>query len=171
MKVAIKKRTRSVVHAETLEFKLYTLSQALPMLVQEGWLDARDLCAVEQTCRTAKNVWCSDEAVWKPLVFQTWSHLKNGDVTAGHRRPVVANEEIASYKSLFCDPRLWLEASAERVKALPKWSEMIHCDVECGRCGNGVELDRPLVPIESEFRWEKNEQEVCSYEVLHVTLV
>jgi len=57
--------------------------------------------------------------------------------------------------------RPWLAAEADRVKSLPKWSELTHHDVECGRCGcNCADGECGGIPINTDFRWEKKDQEV-----------
>lgn len=58
--------------------------------------------------------------------------------------------------------RLWLAAEADRVKSIPKWSELTHHNVECGRCGcNCTDGECGGIPIKNDFRWEKKNQEAC----------
>lgn len=80
---------------------------------------------------------------------------------SGGNTIVLAGREITDYRSIFLDPRLWLAAEAECVKAKEKWREITHHDVECGRCGcNCTEGSCGGIPIEGDFRWEK--KEVCN---------
>jgi hypothetical protein len=56
-------------------------------------------------------------------------------------------------------PGAWLDAEVAKVRSLPKWSEEIHYDVECGRCGcNCSNRGCPGIPVESEFRYERINQ-------------
>ena len=118
---------------------------------------ASSLCSLEQTCRTAKTEWCTEE-VWKVLAttMRVWK-VKDGSKSDGQTdflTSTMARLGVTSYKSLFCDPRLWLEMSAARVKSLPQWSEDKHpIGIECGKCGCNCGI-----PIEGKWRWERKEQ-------------
>ena len=132
------------------------LGDILAQLVQDGWLEATDICAVESTCRAAKKDWCSDKDVWKPLVFKAWPHLKDDSGAL----PKIGGKTIGAFKGIFCNPRLWLMASGDQVRLLPKWGEVAHIDVECGRCGCNCDDFCSGVPILSEHRYELKNQEV-----------
>jgi hypothetical protein len=191
----------------TPPFPPVVLGPIFAILAQEGWVDAPEVCVLELLCRDSKNSWCSDEAVWKPLALRAWPHLitaatssENHNDTGDDKdeqqqqqqRPVIAGVQVESYKSVFCDARLWLTVSAEQVKGLDKWSNITHCDVECGRCGcnctyffvftwrricfkgpdahqffiqyfTGTEGMCGGIPIKIEFRWEKKNQKVRTH--------
>jgi hypothetical protein len=73
----------------------------------------------------------------------------------------VAAAAAASITTTAASVRLWLAAEADRVKALSKWNELTHHNVECGRCGcHCTEGECGGIPIRTDFRWEKKDQEV-----------
>jgi hypothetical protein len=98
------------------------LGPIIAVLAQEGWLDGSEVCVLERLCRDSKRIWCSDEAVWKPLVLRTWPHLiatlsndddnvtgdNNGKQKQQQRRPVIDSAEVESYKSIICNAAIRL---------------------------------------------------------------
>jgi hypothetical protein len=66
-------------------------------------------------------------------------------------------------------PGAWLDAEVAKVRSLPKWSEEIHYDVECGRCGcNCRDGLCPGIPIASEFRYERIHQSDYPHDIKFV---
>ena len=148
-----RKKSRSVTKKRDPTKNGDSIAKVLPVIVRNGWLNATDVCSLELTCRSAKKYWCSDSDVWKPLALLEWPNLADNYQKVTAEAPILA--EVLTNKSLFCDPRLWLAAEAQRVKCLPKWFKKVHLDVECGRCGcNCADGECGGIPIESEFRWE-----------------
>ena len=138
------------------------------------FLTASDLCSLEATCRAATTQqWCADQEVWKALALQTWSVLattsaqdddNNDDDDDGKTATLLdttmARLGATSFKSLFCEPRLWLEISAAQVRLLPGWRDAMHpFRTECGNCGcNCQDGECGGIPIEGKWRWDKNEK-------------
>lgn len=131
------------------------LSTTLPILAQNGWIGAAELSGVESTCSDA-STWLQGTDAWRAFAFRALPH-------AVHLVGEAESSLCRTFRQLFSSehfPRAWLENEVARVRSLPKWSETVHFDVECGRCGcncnRGCEC--PGIPIESEFRYERIKQ-------------
>jgi len=145
-------RTRATARAEISAEISNLLSSVLPVLVHNGFIDdPGDLGRLEQTCRDA-SITLSDDDIWEVL-FNLTRPNSTLSGTIEVNRAWFQDMEMWIF-----DSRAWLEAEVARVKSLPAWSRMIHHGVECAICGCNCGSCSG-VPIRSEFRYERIEQD------------
>lgn len=123
---------------------------ALTILVQNEWIGAPELGNLQQTCRD--HVWCHDGA-WKELCCRFWPNSATAPLPRGGGHREIFREKAE--KAEAPDPQEWLNSALTKVQSLPKWNDLIHYGLECGRCGcNCSDGMCPLIPTEGEFRYD-----------------